>query len=100
MAKIVIVDERICKFLEAGAQAYRPFVRGDISHALELYIDLIVSEYIVRRLSPLVPHDQLETLIENPDQLYAFAANYLRNKTVEFEEGVPIDANWTPEITD
>lgn len=97
MAKIVIVNERICKFLEAGAQAYRPFVRGDITGALELYIDLIVSEYVVRRLSALIPREQLETLIEDPEKLYAFAIDLLGKRFTEFEEGAPADGSWTRE---
>ncbi len=99
MAKIVIVDERISKFLEAGAQIYRGvFPPGaDISHAIQLYVDMIVSEYIVRRLSALIPREQLESLIEEPEKLYAFATDYLQNRFVEFEEGSPADTTWTPE---
>ena len=99
MAKIVIVDERICKFLEAGGQIYRgAFPPGaDLSYAIQLYLDMIISEYIVRRFSTLIPHEQLEILIEDPEKLFTFAVNYLRNKTVEFEEGAPADGNWTPE---
>jgi hypothetical protein len=99
MAKIVITDDRIVDFLTTGAQIYRGvFPPGaDVSHAIQLYLDMIISEYIVRRLGALIAREQLSTLIEEPEKLYAFATNYLQNRSIEFEEGQPTDASWSPE---
>lgn len=95
MGETLEIEDRLAEFLEEGAEFYKRFCNNDVRKAKALYLDMICSEYIARRLSVFVPPTELVELVEDPEKLYGRAMEHLRKRPVEFEEGEAEDASWT-----
>lgn len=95
MSKTINMPDYMVAFIEQGAETYQRYADGDLDKARSLYLDIICSEYIVRRLSVLVKPDVLSQITKEPEKLYKFATDYLQKHSVEFEEGEPTDPTWT-----
>ena len=86
------IPEYMADFLRAGNEAYEKAFAGKSY----LFLEMVLSEFVVSRLSALVDREQLLKMQDEPEALFAFAAEYLRTKSIEFEQG-KADPGWIEE---
>lgn len=87
MVKIELeLPEYLIDFLKAGVEAYEKYFTTK-DEAFSVFVEMICAEYVVSRLAVLVDKEQLMKLQDEPVALFDFAAQYLRNRTIEFEQG-------------
>ena len=95
MPKIELdLPDYLVNLLRAGSEAYERYFSDE---AGAVFIEMVLAEYVCSRLSVLVDREKLLELQEKPEALFNFAAEYLRTKSIEFEQG-KADTKWTSEL--
>ena len=96
MAKIEFdLPVYLADFLQIATSAYICYFDNDKSEAASVFIETVLTEYVLSRMSGLISRKLLIELQNEPEKLFQYAARYLHERLVEFEEGQRVNSDWT-----